>query len=358
MHLSGCLVVTAGLHWVTGAWGLSSCAGYPKPTYRWLTEARRLMVEGDGSCVTLPDMFAAAPSYPLVPLNIDGAEDVVDSGTGLWLLTKTLYIENGVTLLLHSDQGCKELRLASNQRNVVILRTNGGYLSLRGTKVFSWDRSGGMYDRGHPKGNRPRSYISVVSEEIDTTSNCAGRGNYHGPHGRMDIVNSEVGYLGYNAAEAYGISYKVHGFCEADRSNPEIFEKVQVTGNIRFSDIHHNWFGIYSFGHQDGLWEYNNVHHNGYYGFDPHDDSDHLRIHNNNVYNNGWHSIIASKRCNDVSIQNNIVYNGNAHGIMLHRGINNAIVRNNSVISNADACIAVFESFDVEVSSNKCEGNT
>jgi len=33
------------------------------------------------------------------------------------------------------------------------------------------------------------------------------------------------------------------------------------------------------------------VHHNIGYGFDPHDDSDDLTIHNNHVHNNGWHGI-------------------------------------------------------------------
>lgn len=38
-------------------------------------------------------------------------------------------------------------------------------------------------------------------------------------------------------------------------------------------------------------------------GYDPHDDSDYLTIHDNIVYDNNWHGIIASKRCNNVSIQ-------------------------------------------------------
>ena len=36
------------------------------------------------------------------------------------------------------------------------------------------------------------------------------------------------------------------------------------------------------------------VHDNIGYGLDPHDDSDHLTIHNNHVYNNGWHGISES----------------------------------------------------------------
>lgn len=38
------------------------------------------------------------------------------------------------------------------------------------------------------------------------------------------------------------------------------------------------------------------------YGFDPHDDSDFLNIHDNTVYNNGNHGIIASKRCASCAV--------------------------------------------------------
>ena len=43
------------------------------------------------------------------------------------------------------------------------------------------------------------------------------------------------------------------------------------------------WFGHYSYGHQGGKWNYNVVHDNVGYGFDPHDDSDHLEIIGNTV---------------------------------------------------------------------------
>ena len=45
------------------------------------------------------------------------------------------------------------------------------------------------------------------------------------------------------------------------------------------------------------------MHDNSGYGFDPHDDSDFLTIHDNEVYDNVLHGIIASRRCNGVSIQ-------------------------------------------------------
>lgn len=63
------------------------------------------------------------------------------------------------------------------------------------------------------------------------------------------------------------------------------------------------------------------------YGYDPHDDSDFLNIHDNEVWGNGNHGIIASKRCNNVSIQNNTVWNGRNAGIFLHRSSDYAIVK-------------------------------
>ena len=94
----------------------------------------------------------------------------------------------------------------------------------------------------------------------------------------------------------------VRGFCK-DLSNPGLFDDVNVYGNMYDSDIHHNHFGMYTYGHQQGDWRRNKMHDNTAYGFDPHDDSDLLTIHDNEVYNNGNHGIIASKRCNGVSIQ-------------------------------------------------------
>ncbi|CAN0356799.1 unnamed protein product, partial [Scytosiphon promiscuus] len=71
------------------------------------------------------------------------------------------------------------------------------------------------------------------------------------------------------------------------------------------------------------------MHDNSGHGFDPHDDSDFLTIHDNEVYDNGYHGIIASKRCNGVSIQGNEVYGGasSSAGIFLHRSSDDAVVK-------------------------------
>ncbi|CAN0091526.1 unnamed protein product [Ectocarpus sp. 6 AP-2014] len=225
-------------------------------------------------------------------------------------MTKNIFMESGTTLLLHDDLGCD---------------------------LTSWSVGNRAPDNGAYDGLNARSFISAVSEMTHPSDTCDGAADDDAGEARMDIINSEVAYLGYQASESYGISYKVRGYC-TDESNPEVFDRVNVRGDIRFSDIHHNWFGQQ-------------------YGFDPHDDSDNLRIHNNIVYENGNHGIIASKRCNDVSIQNNVVYDNALHGIMLHRSSDRGIIRNNTVSGSGSACIAIFESFDIEISDNLCTQN-
>lgn len=41
--------------------------------------------------------------------------------------------------------------------------------------------------------------------------------------------------------------FQVRAF-RKDKSNPEIFDDVNVYGNIYDSDIHHNHFGVYTYG--------------------------------------------------------------------------------------------------------------
>ena len=97
-----------------------------------------------------------------------------------------------------------------------------------------------------------------------------------------------MGNLGWFDSESYGLTWKVRGFCK-DLSNPEVFDEVQVYGDIQNSDIYGMYNGLYSYGHEGGVWTGNKMHDNIQYGFDPHDDSDRLTIANNIVYGNGNH---------------------------------------------------------------------
>ena len=81
---------------------------------------------------------------------------------------------------------------------------------------------------------------------------------------------------------------QVRGFCK-DLSNHDVFTTTNVYGDIKGCDIHHNYYGHYTYGHQGGVWTDNKMHDNHQYGFDPHDDSDYLTIARNTVWNNVNH---------------------------------------------------------------------
>ena len=73
--------------------------------------------------------------------------------------------------------------------------------------MFSWDEAAKTYDKDIDDG---RSYISVISEIItDESETCEGNAKNTMGEARMDIIDSEIGYLGYYASESYGLTWKV-----------------------------------------------------------------------------------------------------------------------------------------------------
>ena len=78
-------------------------------------------------------------------------------------------------------------------------------------------------------------------------------------------------------------------------------EAGDVLGDVKDSKIHHNHYGVYTFGLQGGQWTGNEVYSNDGYGFDAHDHSDDLVIEGNDVHDNGLvdakgrHGIILSE---------------------------------------------------------------
>ncbi|CAM9862332.1 unnamed protein product [Choristocarpus tenellus] len=281
-----------------------------------------------------------APSGPIYAM--DSSDNILTAAgtapTGRWFIDADLYVLDGITLeVISLDKGgdADTLRIESTSSAFHNLRGHGGSLYFEGTTVTSWDPSAGgpreEYDGG-------RSYISCISEVLGFDGGCsAGAAKNQMGECRMDILSSEMGYLGWFDSESYGLTWKVRGLC-VDLSNVELFDDVNVYGDIKDSDIHHMYYGMYSYGHQGGVWTNNKMHDNVEYGFDPHDDSDLLTISDNEVYNNGNHGIIASKRCNGATITNNYVHDGTgliAAGIFLHRSSDDAVVSGKLIVDIA-----------------------
>lgn len=300
---------------------------------RFASTSNTIYVTGPVDC-TLSDIKTIRPSVPL---------DLIDASRKIWLLKANLRLEQGARLNLHGDSiggDVNVLRLKSNNstaaNSIIFIRAYWGTIDIVNSQIISWNESGSGPDTEYAKYGR--SYIHARSF-LDTDGVTPRES-------RMDIVNSDVGYLGYYAAESYGLSWKVLG------PSPSVFETVNVYGDITNSRIHHNYFGVYTYGAYGMQILNNEIYNNVQYGLDPHDDSDSLLIEGNNSHDNGNHGIICSQRCDHLVIRNNISKNNKGNGIMLHRNTNDTLVENNQFLENGDAGIAIFDSHNNTIRNN------
>ena len=325
------------LLWSATAFGLD---------YRWSTGSYRIYITGPGSA-SLSDVKTFLPKAPLEQVS-----------PGVWHLRANLVVEQGARLVLYGTKiggDVNQLRLQSNNNGtnyaVINILADWGNIDIRSTSITSWDDAVNGPDTEQYGLNRAFIRIRSTLGEDGVT-----------PHeSRMDILDSDVGYLGSHDAEAYGLVWKV---LEAKDPNhrpygalTNLYGLVNVYGNILRSRLHHNYFGMYSFGAYGMQMLDNEVDHNVGYGFDPHDDSDYLVIERNNVHHNGAHGIIASQRCNNIIIRNNISWNNGHNGIMLHRYCDDSLIEGNRSFGNGDSGIALFDNYRTIVRGNTCLGN-
>lgn len=280
---------------------------------------KTIIVSGRGKHVTLTDIK-----------NSVGTEYLEEIEPKVWYLKANLYLRSGVSLTLTKDE-VEWLKFASNKDKFVTLRAFNGTVLIDGVKITSWDEYNNTYDTEMKDG---RSYILVKDGS------------------RMDIYNSDLGYLGYPRtpdlnASPYGVSWRM--------SNGKLGTTI-LTGEVVNSKFHNNYFGVYTYGAIGMFFKGNKFYENTRYGFDPHDDSTGFIIENNVAYNNGSHGFIVSKRCINNVFRNNISYNNRLHGIMLHEKSNHNVLENNTLYGNTDG-IALWHSSDNLIQNNKIYDN-
>ena len=310
-------------------------------SFRWSESSYRIYLTGPG-VGTLSDIKAALPKAPLTQI-----------APAIWHLKADLQVENGGTLVMHGTKlggDINELRMKSNNtyesNNAVFISADWGNIDIRSTSITSWDDAVNGPDTECATFHRAfiRCRASLAPDGVTKQES------------RMDLYDSDIGYLGCHEAEAYGLVWKVL----ASKTNAtygditNLYNVVNVYGDIIRCRIHHNYFGMYSFGSYGMRMLDNELDHNIGYGFDPHDDSDYLVIEGNNVHHNGTHGIIASQRCNNLIIRNNITWNNGGNGIMLHRYCDDSLVENNRCLHNGDSGISLFDTRRDTVRFNTC----
>jgi hyaluronan synthase len=286
----------------------------------------RIIVKQKGSRINLTEI---RQRLPLAQRNL--LERTTNPGE--WILRANLYISDGVTLVLDNRE-VSYLKMKSEDAGFVWILSQAGNVLIADTKITSWDEKQNAPDVNYQNG---RAYITAKGS------------------GRMDVVRSEIAYLGYAGLPkrggpfggSYGISWK---------NTANSFRDRLLTGVVTNNKFHHNYFGFYTYGTTGMLVRDNEAYQNIEYGFDPHDDSNNMLIERNHAHHNGNHGIILSKRCFDNIIQDNQSNDNRLHGIMLDRQSNNNIVRNNTLYNNVDG-VAVYDSHNNLVINNKINNN-
>ena len=190
------------------------------------------------------------------------------SANGVWFLNANLVIAKGATLHIDSTD-TKWLKISSKvTRGAGITKIAPAYivdvhgsLKIDSVKITSWDPTTNYY--AITNGSRTGSGVFIFGAprpSIVVENNATGT---------TDITNSEIAYLGYEQGKhkgGSGLSYYYGGDGSIIRNN----------------DIHHVYFGLYTFGVGHMIIENNIIRNSGHYGLDPHTGTHDMIIRNNN----------------------------------------------------------------------------
>jgi parallel beta-helix repeat protein len=264
------------------------------------------------------------------------------SPAGVWFLNANLVIAKGASFSIDSTD-TKWLKISSK-----VTRSNSdsgssgssirpaywidvhGTLKIDSVKITSWDPTTNYY--AITNGSRTGSGVFIFGAprpSIVVENNATGT---------TDITNSEIAYLGYEEGKhkgGSGLSYYYGGDGSIIRNN----------------DIHHVYFGLYTFGVGHMIIENNIIRNSGHYGLDPHTGTHDMIIRNNIVYNNNGSGIICSLNCYNILIENNKVHDNAENGIDFSRNMYNSIARNNLVYNEIQG-IFVSQSHNNQVYNN------
>lgn len=103
------------------------------------------------------------------------------------------------------------------------VRGHGGSLYFEDTIVTSWDTPNGKPQEEFEGG---RSFLNCVSEKLSTDT-CEGTAKNDAGECRMDIIDSEIAYLGYFDAESYGMTWKVR-----KQQSPSLLRSASLISTI------------------------------------------------------------------------------------------------------------------------------
>lgn len=267
----------------------------------YVPEYNTIEVRGRGQRLTLKGLAKLA-----------GEQFVQELAPREWYVNATVVLKAGVSLRLSRDE-VEWLKLESGAGGAAALVAEDGQIIIDGVRVTSWDNARHQVDMDVSDG---RSFITA-------------RGM-----ARLDIVNSELAYLGYEAGGAPAATYGVSWFVsDAERG------LAAAVGEVRNSRFHHNFHGVYLSGTRAVRLASSSFYDNIGYGIDLFGGTKNIQIVNNRMYRNGQHGIVLAQDADGNELSRNLILSNGRHGIVLHEGSDKNLVSNNRLEHNRDGIV-------------------
>ncbi|MBI4330657.1 MAG: right-handed parallel beta-helix repeat-containing protein [Chloroflexi bacterium] len=333
LFVAGLLLAPQGQGGISPNAVAASRPGPAQPRIVYDPSTNTIEVKGPGAVVNLTAISDA----------LKGKNLLERLGPFEWLLKANLKTFELVRLELHGETAGGDvnwLKLRSEPSGYATIESSNGQISIRNTRITSWDQRVGSFDTDFLDGSG-RAFIAAKNRRAENTDN------------RMDVTDSEIAYLGFFEETAYGISWKV--ISEPGRGDTGTLGQG-LTGTVRGSKFHHNYFGLYTWGIGDLEVRNNEFYENYRYGFDAHTVTRRTILEDNFSHHNGSHGIIFAEGCTDNIVRRNRSVDNRGHGIMLHELSDNNVIEDNIVTGNDDG-IPVFESSNNIIARNLVQGN-
>jgi parallel beta-helix repeat protein len=292
---------------------------YSAPEISYNRENNTIYVSGKGAIVTIPQIKKSLP----------GKSILEEQSGGEWLLKSNLLLKENTALFIGGAE-VKWLKLLSGESGFVSIVSDSGNIFIEKTKVTSWDKEAEDFDKDIKDG---RSFILLKGK------------------GRMDIFASEIAYLGFPYREGerfgsvYGLSWK-----GADGKG------ALIGGSLVRSEVHHNYFGVYTYGAKAMLFRDNKIFSNYKYGLNYHDHSNNFLVEGNMSFKNGAHGVIFSQGNSQNIVRDNYLFDNKLHGLVFHQQSNNNLAENNVFLRNKNN-IVIFDSYNNVLKGNKVTGS-
>ena len=223
-----------------------SLISYKKPKITLDKKSNTIYVEGRRNVIGLSRIYNTLKNKAVL-------EKLNDKQ---WLLKANLVVRKGVTLVIDGEE-VSWLKLKSNEDRIVSLQSNDGNILIKNTKITSWDEEDKTPDFNYQ----------------DRRSFVLARQN-----GRMDIINSELSFLGYDESLKTGVSW---------HTTSDISDKYLITGQVESNKFFNNYSGIYLSGVNEMNLSNNEFAYNTEYGISMSNDENILVMGNNNFHDNG-----------------------------------------------------------------------